>query len=239
MMLAHRASQSPEMPRSATPTPDEIAAFADLLLSPEGDDTDGRIAHLLAGGLSVDSLLLDLLAPSARHLGLLWEEDLCDFTELTIAMGRLQRISYGLSSRFGGEEDGGWDGRSLLLLTCPGETHSFGVTLLDRFFRKAGWDTVCATEASGVDPVSLVRTEWFDVVGLSLACETLLPVLAETIEALRGASRNPDLHIMVGGPIFLDHPEYVFRVGADATARDARQAIAIAQRLLDLRARAC
>lgn len=239
MMLAHRALQSPEIQRSVMPTHDEIVAFADLLLSPEGDDTDGRIGGLLAGGLGVDSLFLDLLAPSARHLGVLWEEDLCDFTELTIAMGRLQRISYGLSSRFGLEEAGGQDGRSLLLLTCPGETHSFGLTLLDRFFRKAGWDCVCATDASGVDPVSLVRTEWFDVVGLSLACETLLPVLTDTIEALRDASRNPDLRIMVGGPVFLDHPEYVSRVGADATARDAPHAIAIAERLLDLRARAC
>jgi methanogenic corrinoid protein MtbC1 len=37
---------------------------------------------------------------------------------------------------------------------------------------------------------------------------------------------------MVGGPIFTLHPDWVAGVGADATARDAREAPRVAARLL-------
>ena len=236
MMLALRAEPGPA--RSPVPTPDEIAAFADLVLSPEGDDGESRIDDLMSAGLSLESLLLDLLAPTARHLGVLWEEDLFDFTEITIAMGRLQRITRNLMERF--EEPTGEPGdRSILLLTCPGETHSFGLTLLERFFRDAGWDVTCPMRQNGLDPLWRVRGEWFDVVGLSLGCEALLPVLAETVRDLRKTSRNPDVRILVGGPVFVESPDHATRVGADATAGDARDAIAIAERLLDLHARPC
>jgi methanogenic corrinoid protein MtbC1 len=38
---------------------------------------------------------------------------------------------------------------------------------------------------------------------------------------------------MVGGPLVLDHPEVVARVGADATATDARDAAVQAEKLLE------
>jgi hypothetical protein len=56
------------------------------------------------------------------------------------------------------------------------------------------------------------------VIGLSLGCEVLLPVLAETVVGLRRASRNPSLRILVGGSIFVENPGYANLVGADATA---------------------
>lgn len=238
MMLALRSEVVPDPTRSLTPTPDEIAAFAELVLSPDGDDSGSRIAELMADGLSLESLLLDLLAPTAKHLGVLWEEDLFDFTEITIAMGRLQRITRDVMVRFGEPRGCGRD-RSILLLPCPGESHCFGLTVLERLFRNAGWDVTCATPQHDPDSLWQARTEWFDVVGLSLGCETLLPTLTETVAELRRASRNPDIRVMVGGSIFNENPHYVARVGADATARDASQAIAIAERLLDLHARAC
>jgi methanogenic corrinoid protein MtbC1 len=39
---------------------------------------------------------------------------------------------------------------------------------------------------------------------------------------------------MVGGPLFIEHPELVAGVGADATAADGLQAVAQAQSLLTL-----
>jgi len=53
---------------------------------------------------------------------------------------------------------------------------------------------------------------------------------------VRDASCNPAIGVMVGGPVFLQHPELVQRVGADASAVDATTAVLLAQRLLDLAA---
>lgn len=239
LMLAHRAQAELPAQPSVLPSAEQIEAFAALVLAPACDDLEAQSDRLVRDGLPLDSLLLDLLAPTARYLGALWEEDLCDFAELTIAMGRLQRIMNDLTVRFAGETERHRHGRSILLVPCPGETHSFGLSLIDRFFRDAGWDVTSAVREAGLDPLRRARDEWFDVVGLSLGCETLLPTLAETVVGLRQVSRNRDVRVMVGGPIFIDNPDYLTLVGADATAGDARRAIAIAESLLDLQTRPC
>jgi methanogenic corrinoid protein MtbC1 len=77
-----------------------------------------------------------------------------------------------------------------------------------------------------------VRKEWADVVGLSIGSERRLDWLRGCVADVRAASRNPAVVVMVGGPIFVLHPEWVAGVGADATARDARDAPRIASRLM-------
>ncbi|WP_336485361.1 cobalamin B12-binding domain-containing protein [Methylobacterium nigriterrae] len=239
LMLTHRARSRTAFRPFRKPTPAEIATFAALVLAPAGEDVEARITALVEDGLSLNSLLLDLLTPAARHLGMLWEEDLCDFTELTVAMGRLQRVMHDLSARYGGDADEADCGRSILLCPCPGETHLFGLSIIERFFREAGWEVVGTWLERDADPLALVRRGWFDVAGLSLGCEVLLPTLTETVRDMRRASCNPDLRILVGGSIFVENPGYANLVGADGTATDAFRAVLAAESLLDLRARAC
>lgn len=239
LMLAHRMEASTRGPGPRKPTAEDIEAFASLVLAPAGEVVEARIAALVDDGLALDSLLLDLLAPTARHLGVLWEEDLCDFAELTIAMGRLQRIMHDLSRRYGGETGGHRDGHSILLSLCPGETHMFGLSMIEQFFRDAGWDVTSTALAPVGEILNQARTAWFDVIGLSLGCEVLLPTLTKTVLELRRVSFNPGVRILVGGPIFVDNPGHIERVGADATASDARRAVAAAEFMLDMKAGAC
>ena len=55
--------------------------------------------------------------------------------------------------------------------------------------------------------------------------------------ALRRASRNPDLVILVGGRVFSERPELAQDVGADGTAADGELAVALAVTILEQRAR--
>jgi methanogenic corrinoid protein MtbC1 len=238
LMLAHRIEPAPE-PTDVLPSEEQIAAFTALMLDPAGDDVEGRLAELLATGLGTDSLLLDLLAPTARHLGTLWEEDLCDFVEVTRAMGRLQRIMREITSRFRSEPVAPAVNRKILLLPCPGDSHRFGLTLVEQFFREAGWSVTSTITQPETDTLRCIQEEWFDVVGLSLASETLLPTMTETVAALRRNSRNEALRVLVGGPAFAANPDSFRRVGADASAGDARTALSVAECLLDLPVRPC
>jgi MerR family transcriptional regulator, light-induced transcriptional regulator len=52
------------------------------------------------------------------------------------------------------------------------------------------------------------------------------------IHAVRLESRNKNIAVMVGGPIFVSHPEYVDLVGADMTAADGRDAVVFADELV-------
>jgi len=238
LMLAHRPDTGRRAPTDRAVTPQEIAAFSTLLLAPGPVDLDGAIATLRDGGLPLARLLLDLLAPAARHLGALWEEDACDFLAVTEALGRLQAISRHLCLELESEA-APVGGRSVLLLPCPGETHRFGLSIVASFFREAGWDVTTAVPAPDLDPLALLATDWFEVVGLSLSADVLLPVLAETVAEVRRASRNPEIRVLVGGPYFTRHGGEAGIVGADACALDACLAPAAAEALLDRQALAC
>jgi methanogenic corrinoid protein MtbC1 len=232
LMLVHRAVEA-EAPAAARKGPTlsqhEVHAFAKLALDQDEGLASSYVERLLARGLSVERVYLDLLGPTAQYLGLLWEQDLCDFTDVTVGLGRLQRVMRELSPAFGKGVEYPANGRRVLLLPSPGEQHTFGLVMVGEFFRRSGWDVSGGAWESGSDAPGMVASEWFDVVGLSLGAEIHLDALQQCISAIREASRNRDIAILVGGPIFGMRPECVAQVGADAMASDGLQAPALAE----------
>ncbi|MDR7040521.1 methanogenic corrinoid protein MtbC1 [Methylobacterium sp. BE186] len=233
-LMLLRGTVSTETRPTFKPNVEQVAAFTDLALAHDEAPMVEAFSALVAEGYLVDRLFLDLLAPSAALLGRLWDEDLCDFIEVTTGVARLQL----LVSRFrvGGDAVVLDRKRRLLLMGVPGEQHTFGVRIVEQFLHRAGWVVSSRLSSSPEEIAALVASEWFGVVGLTLSCETRLNQLAMAIRSVREASRNRSIGVMVGGPVFLEHPEFVERVGADASAVDAATAVLLAQRLLDLAA---
>jgi MerR family transcriptional regulator, light-induced transcriptional regulator len=74
------------------PTDQEIAELAHLVLSADPQAASAYIVALRDRGLSMDTLFVELLEPAARHLGEMWERDECDFIDVTLGVGRLQKL---------------------------------------------------------------------------------------------------------------------------------------------------
>jgi MerR family transcriptional regulator, light-induced transcriptional regulator len=235
LVQAHRhtapAANHPEA-GAATQTPDQVAGFVALIVGDSDLDVQAVVDSKRRAGLSVESLYLDLFAPAARLLGEMWSDDACDFSTVTVALGRLQRLLRELSPAFGTEVDYPANGRRAMFAQPSDEQHSFGLSMVAEFFRRDGWDVFGVVGGTGEDPAVRARREWADVVGLSIGSERRLDWLRKCITDLRAASRNPGVVVMVGGPIFTLHPDWAASVGADATARDAREAPRVASRLL-------
>jgi len=185
-------------------------------------------------GAAPESLYLDLLAPAARRLGEMWENDICDFTEMTIGLWRLQNAMRELSPSFLRFSDVPTDGPRVLLVPLPGELHSFGLSMVYEFFRRAGWNAWSGPVEGSADLRAMVRREWVEIVGFSLVCDDKLDVVRAEIRSVRRASQNPGVGILVGGPGFTANPLLAAQVGADGTAIDGRQAVLQAQALVDL-----
>jgi methylmalonyl-CoA mutase cobalamin-binding domain/chain len=164
----------------------------------------------------------------------MWSEDECDFTAVTIGLWRLQQVLRHYAGAFVEEGEPREYGRRALLVPLPGEQHTFGIAMVAEFFRRAGWDVWSGPFATLEDLVEVVRSEWYAVIGISGSCETRIEMIAAAIRAVRRASRNRAIGVMVGGPLFNDHPERVALVGADATATDGRHAAEQAESLLGL-----
>jgi methanogenic corrinoid protein MtbC1 len=215
-------------------TQDEVAAFTDLVLTGSTDRMAAFIDALRARGTLTEAVFLDLLGPTAARLGTFWEDDICSFGDVTLGMLQLHRMLNDLIPAFHAEIAPRPETRRALLVPAPGEQHGLGLKIVAAFMRRAGWSVWCGAPESRQALVDMVRHDWFALVGLSTACETHLDSLKTAIRLIRRASRNPAVGIMVGGPVFIDHPDLAAAVGADATAVDGRHAAQQAETVLDL-----
>jgi methanogenic corrinoid protein MtbC1 len=235
LMLAHRTPGEPPVRTAGlfySIVTEDVKHFATLVLSHEEEVAFANIQSLRARGVSVEKIYVDLLAPTARYLGELWDDDLCSFTDVTVGLGRLQRVLRELSSALGRSVDHPPQGRRVLLLPSPGEQHTFGLVMVAEFFRHAGWDVTGGAWVVAADAAALVSAEWFDVVGFSLGAESHVPALAASIAAVRRAACNRSLTVLVGGPLFGMRPEFVGQVGADGMTIDGREAPLLAESLI-------
>jgi methanogenic corrinoid protein MtbC1 len=235
LMTSHRVGPvSPAMAAAAARVLSEadVAAFVAAVRSQ--DDTRGAqfIRGVLAEGATVEAVYLDLLAPSARRLGDMWDNDECDFVEVTVALGRMQRLLRDLSQVFLAESGHAAPVGNILLTCVPGEQHTLGIIMVGEFLLRDGWRVLVGAPWTDGDLLNMVATEWYDVIGFSVGTENRLSVLRRDIRRLKQASRNPNIQIMVGGQLFAEDASLAEQVGANAIATDAREAPVIARSLL-------
>jgi methanogenic corrinoid protein MtbC1 len=217
--------------------PQFIAEFVGLLLTNEIEAASRYIDAARVRGVSLSSIYLELLAPAARVLGRMWEEDTCSFADVTVALCRLHELLRSLSASHPHETETSPAGRRILLVPTPGEQHTFGLMMVTDMFRRTGWDVWSEAPHTREELLGFVRHEWFTIIGLSVGCEVHLDGVASVIHDLRKASRNRAVGVMVGGALFAQRPELALRIGADATGRDGREAAVQAENLVGMFAR--
>ncbi|WP_293367984.1 cobalamin-dependent protein [Nevskia sp.] len=229
LLLAHKGAaeaRGEHDARGEIPSPEHVLEFAGLVLTQDASAAARYMEAMVDQGFLLETLYLELLAPAARHLGALWEQDLCDFVDVTVALGRVQHVIREFSPVF---RDNALAPkakvRRILLTPAPGEQHSMGLMMVKEFFLRGGWEVVGGPGVPVGEVGAQLAEQWFDCVGVSAGGDCRLEGLATWIASLRAVSRNRSVSIMLGGPCFIAHPELAALLGADATAADARTAV--------------
>lgn len=236
LLLSHRTGSSPTAgSRSrARIHPADVKRLSALCQSDESGAAWACTQEIRQRGVPLEAVFLDLLAPVARHLGKLWEDDLLDFAGVAIALLRLQHILRELAPAFAAARE-----RSvprppprILLAGLPGEQHRLGLMMVGEFLRADGWEVCLPVGDSAQSIIGQARRTACDVVGFSLGSLVGLEALRNLIGKVRSASMNPSVKVMVGGPIFVEDAARAASLGVDACARDAKEAVRIARELL-------
>lgn len=239
LMLAHRLSPTPTFAArdEAEPSFNDVSEFAVMVMKHEVAVAIDFVDAMRARGVPLEKVFLELLAPAARLLGDWWKRDVCDFSYVTVGLSRLHQILREYGPDFENETQDCDQGLRALLVPAPVEQQSLGLVMVDlvmteEFFRRAGWDVWAGPPESTDELIKLTSKEWFTLVGFWDSCDGLIDELASCIGAMRKASMNPSIIVMVGGREFMERPELAARVGADVTACDGRDAVQQARGLL-------
>jgi len=207
-----------------------VAELTRRLLSKDGAEAKAYVTDLQRRKFSQARILVDLFGPAARQLGELWTSDECDFVAVTLGVNRLKGLASEFCDNAGPSGNLAGPNPRVLLSPCLGETHDFGIVTISHFLQADGWAVSRANPANLMDHIA---AEPFDVVGLSISSERNAGRLESLISAIRKASINPDIRIMVGGSLIAGDPAIAAGMHADGTAIDAKGAVLLARFLLD------
>jgi methanogenic corrinoid protein MtbC1 len=237
LMLAHQALKAnPEASNDthASLGDETTDRFARMVVSKEPESLIAYVGTLLRDGISMEAIFLELLVPAARRLGEYWDEDSLSFADVTIGLGRLQQVVRALGYNNGSDIESDRPSPTALFAPAPGEQHMFGLFIVEDSFRRAGWRTWIESSPARRNLIDTAGAHWFDVFGVSASKDAKAEDIADLVKVVRESSRNPDVFVMTGGRLFIEHPELVAQVGADATAIDGGEALLVANEALAL-----
>lgn len=204
---------------------DSIDEFVHLIITHDASVAVRYISTLRTDGIPLSALYLDLLAPAARRLGEMWEHDECSFTDVTIGVCRMNQVLLEFSRCFDATANSVGGESNALVVPVPGEQHTFGILMVMEFMRRGGWNCYTGNPPNTREVLKLVRTQDFDVIGLSLSSDRNIDTMRKLIADIRHGARNADAVILAGGRVFVEDPDLVSAVGADATAVDGKEAV--------------
>jgi len=209
-----------------------ISELFDLVRNGRVESCVEYTSQLLQRGMTLKGLYLDILSPIAERLGQLWEDDYLNFGDVTYMVGTLQAILRVTSEAVPFVNARHDTNRKVLLCRALGEDHTFGLLILERFFNEAGW---CVSGGfnieAGPELIHLVEKEYYYLLGISVGSVTKLDAVRRQIEDVRKRSKNRDISVMLGGPVFSDGSRDAEAFGGDLSAVNAELAIEAAESL--------
>ena len=184
----------------------QVAGLVALVLAREEAKSIAFVEALHADGYPAETLYLDLLAPTARQLGQMWVDDDCDFTDVTVGLFLLQNSLRELGATHRDNAALNPSAPRILLVPLPREQHTFGLSMVYDFFRRAGWNAWSGTIESESELAGMVRGSWFDIVGFSLPCDEQIDDARAVIRMVRARVAQPERGDHGGWPGLLGEP---------------------------------
>jgi MerR family transcriptional regulator, light-induced transcriptional regulator len=182
------------------PTALEVDAFVRIARRQDLPGALAFVEELVRQGLSLESILLHLVPPAARQLGDEWLADVTSWAEVTAALGTLHQVVHVFGPEFAPAPA---RRGPVVLVAAPGEQHTLGLYLLGEFLRRDGWDAHVDPGLPAADLVAFVESQHVAAVGISVSNDELLGGVERLVLAVKRASCNPRVAVLLGGPLDL------------------------------------
>ena len=204
--------------------------YLSALLGEQRHDAAQIILDAVDGGVPLVDIYLQVLQPVLREVGLLWQTNKIGVAQEHYATAATQVV---MSQLYEHIFDGPENGRRLVAACVGGELHEVGMRMVADIFEVSGWDTYYVGANTPTDEiVETVARQAADALALPATMSTHLPALEAVIHAIRADERTRYTKVLVGGYPFNVSGTLWAKLGADGSAQDALEAIALADRLV-------
>jgi len=211
---------------------DQMRENGDLLYAVEnGLKNEGaQITEELLKTKDSMEIVNEILIPALDKIGTQFENGTIFLPQLIMSAGvaqaafeviRKQIVKNGLAPISKGK---------IVIATVKGDVHDIGKNIVKVLLQNYGYDVIdLGKDVEYQAVVDAVKEHKAKLVGLSALMTTTLVSMEKTIGLIH--SNNLDCKIMVGGAVLT--PEYAIKIGADYYAKDAKESVDIAKRVLE------
>ena len=193
----------------------------------DAKELHGWCQKLVAEGLDIEVLYLDVIPHAIRSLHDLWDEDQVSFLDVTRATWNIKRLLFTMSPEFikPSEETliPQLNRFQAVICSAPGSQHTLGPLLVSQFLQRKGWLVIPGIDHSEKQVLELVSKTWVDLFCVSISLSSEIPRLRSWIQKVRSKSKNIYIQCVVGGPLLDLEPKLQARLGADAATASPRE----------------
>ena len=189
----------------------------------------GRLARQALEAEDGLSLVEGRLIPALDRVGEGYETGRLFLPQLLSAAQAAQAVFEAVRAHLADRGDAPVKKGRIAVATVRGDIHDIGKNIVKTVLENYGYDVAdLGRDVPPEDIVEAAAAKQIPLVGLSALMTTTLPAMEETTRLLK-ALPNPPV-VWVGGAVVT--PEYARSIGADYYARDAKQSVEIAKKVL-------
>ncbi|PKO69480.1 MAG: cobalamin B12-binding domain protein [Betaproteobacteria bacterium HGW-Betaproteobacteria-16] len=189
-----------------------------------------RILDAAAAGSSVRDIYLGVFQPTQREVGRLWQMNHISVAQEHYFTATTQWVMSRLYPQVFTE---GKDIATLVATCVSGNLHELGIRMLADLFEIRGWKTFfLGSNTPTAAVLEMVAQQGAQVLAISATLMPQVTTAQSLIAKLRTDRRFDHVRVLVGGHPFNLSPGLWRKIGADGHARDADEAIELAERLI-------
>lgn len=209
------------------PMTDLARHYIDALLRGDRQSASAMILESAQQGIPIKDIYLYVFQRSQREIGRLWQTNQISVAQEHYCTAATQMIMSQLYPYIFASER---KGRRMVVTCVGGELHEIGARMVADFFEMEGWDTYFLGANTPIEGVLRAIAERnAEVLAVSATMTFHIDKVSSLISEVRRAGMDENTKILVGGYPFNIAPNLWQSVGADAYARDAQQALTVAE----------
>ncbi len=173
-------------------------------------------------------IINEMIIPALNEIGTAFEQGKAYLPQLLMSAETAGAAFDIVKTRINKSDD--QNGKKVVIATVKGDIHDIGKNIVKVVMESYGFEVIDL--GKDVDPERVLKAAVDNActfVGLSALMTTTVPAMEETVKLLK--AHIPHIRVMVGGAVLTE--EYASDIGADYYAKDAMDAVRIAQGYYD------